>query len=186
MADYPHNDPDKPNLVHALHPHNRGKYILLRVAPETIRIWAHWFGSEAKIGEYVGLVHGNFLGSVRGTTGLLKPTAIFKGLRRPLHHVTMNADHDVYIYVTNPEQNYCYPIRNRFGDSNVEFAEKPIQSVFTTFVSLLKDHIDATMGGMADKDSVDGVVLFWEWTEASAKDESVPYDSETRFDQRVL
>lgn len=167
----PQNDPAQPNLVWAKAPAEESGWLLLLTHPATIRTWIE-MGGLAKIGEYAGLIHGRFgddgSGYVPpGTTGLLRPLQIHRGLRRPLFAIDQDIGPDVLIYVTDPPQTYAYRADGKFG--GFPRAEpKPLQSVFTTFVSLDRQLVDATKASMqrAPLQPVDGVVLYWEWTVA--------------------
>ena len=57
MFTKPVNSPIQPNLVWALNPHGGG-YLKLLCHPQTIDKVME-LGSESKLGEYCGLVHGN-------------------------------------------------------------------------------------------------------------------------------
>ena len=96
------NDPARPKMIYAKHPSLPAARILLAVEGETVRIWMEEFGAESKLGEFCGLVHGVIFENDERTVvseGLLRPHAIFKGLRRPCHVSDMNHDRDVYVYI---------------------------------------------------------------------------------------
>jgi hypothetical protein len=123
-------------------------------------------GSNAKMGEFWGLVHGNSGPMPIGfspvqTGGIKEPLSIFQGLKRPLHHVTGVADAQVYVYVTSPESSFEF--RSSVHGNVVIPVPKPIDSVFTTFVSYAPEHVDEAVGNMEQKSAstFSGVVLFW-------------------------
>jgi len=183
------NNPSEPNLVWAKSPVIPG-HVLLICHPATIDKVME-LGSRAKLGEYWGLVHGNPGPMPDGfaqvqTEGLQGPTAIFRGLKRPLHYLHAVADSDVYIYVTNPEWTYTYR-PSRHGDA-VMPEPKPIESVFTTFVSFNPTHIDEAASSVRKALSAkpSGVVLFWEWTESARENTLLPLDSQGRYETRIL
>lgn len=148
------------------------------------------FGSEYKLGEYHGLVHGNPPVPPEGfercqTDGIKAPDSVFKGLRRPLHFEHPTADGDVYVYVTNPDWTWSYR-PSRHGDALMK-ARKPIESVFTTYVSYEQEHVDAAIRSMGNRapSEICGIVLFWEWTESARDMSCLPYDFEKRYVTRI-
>lgn len=120
------------------------------------------------------------------TSGLKEPSAIFRGLKRPLHYVTPRADSQVLAYVTCPEWSYEFR-KSRHGNAVVP-VQKPTQSVFTTFVSFAPEHVDESRGSMREDAPADlaGVVLLWEWTESSPDDPRFPFDHMNRYSQRLM
>ena len=144
------------------------------------------------MGEYWGLVHGNFPANPEfhdtpdRSSGLRRPTAIFQGVRRPLHTGTLSCDKDILIYVTNPERNY--ELRGGREGSVIEQSVMPVNSVFTTFATLHPEIVDEVRNNMpkAAPYPIEGLVLFWEWTEASNIDPRLPLDFDTRYDGRLL
>jgi hypothetical protein len=99
------NEAGNPRWVWAKTPIGPG-FIKLIIHPLTFQKMVD-FGSKAKIGEFWGLVHGNCGPMPEGfepvhTDGLKLPASIFRGLKRPLHHITGHAGNQVIIYVTNP------------------------------------------------------------------------------------
>jgi hypothetical protein len=177
-------------------PQNPNSRIRLACHPQTIAkiVQSGW---RFKIGEYWGLVHGDpppnphpDFSSPQCEQTLLKPTAIFQGLKRPLHHVYMNADEDAVIYVAKPAATYSFKEHKEYGGI-VEPWAPPVRSVFTTFVSLHQAHVDAAVRDMqktadcgADCAAA-GVVLFWEWTESDPEEPEIPYESDVRYSKRL-
>lgn len=192
------NDPAKPKRVYARDPFSPVGRVSLLVDGETVRAWMSAFGSEAKLGEFVGLVHGVVLDEHARrcvlTDGLLRPKAIFVGLNRPLHNYSADDDKVVHIYITNPGKNFRYPLENKHGADAVEPAPVPITSVFATYVTFDPDYISTLRNQILDKAPPDessgnapkGVILGWEWLEESAENPGLPFDSEDRFDGRLL
>lgn len=186
---YPINSPAKPHLVWVRNP-IVSSHVLVLCDPATLDKVME-LGSKRKLGEYWGLVHGNpgpmpdGLAPVE-TDGLKAPRAIFRGLKRPLHYLHPDADTDVFVYVTSSDYTYCYR-PSRHGDA-VMPEPKPIDSVFTTFVSFNPHHINEAVAPMRQtpSDRPVGVVLFWEWTESAPDDPSLPYDSTNRYGSRML
>lgn len=186
MFEVPVNAPATPNIVWALHPHFGG-FGKLFCHPQTVDKVME-LGSLSKIGEYYGLVHGNPPVPPEGfehcqTDGLKAPVAIFKGLKRPMHYGHPAADGDVYIYVTNPEFTWGYH-NSSHGDALLR-APKPIESVFTTYVSYESAHVDAASSSMRNNGKFDGLVLFWEWTESARNEPHLPHDFEKRYAMRI-
>jgi hypothetical protein len=62
-----------------------------------------------------------------------------------------------------------------------------MSSVFTTFVALDPGLIDAVSSGMRERAArpYGGIVLFWEWTEASTEHPDLPHDFGTRYGTRI-
>lgn len=120
------------------------------------------------------------------TSGLKKPVAIYKGLKRPMHFITGHADSQILIYITTPK--YTYRFKSTNSGNGLLKMQKPAQSVFTTFVSFALEHIDDARANVPQDEPEDiaGVVLFWEWTESSRSDSSLPFDAETRYSQRLM
>jgi hypothetical protein len=192
MTDEPQNDPARPNFVWAKSPpFIGGDYCFLYTPPDTVRRWYHG-GKATKIAEYVGLVHGVFpdpraygrpppaqyderepapeiITLPPGTTGLLRPSAIFQGLRRPMWLNGRDAGSLVAVYVTEPDHSYTYPPDDRMGNHPTPIPV-PTAAVFTTFVSFEAVDVDVAVAAMQKPPPrpIHGVVLFWEWTVASA------------------
>jgi hypothetical protein len=186
-VDEPQNDPEKPLFVWARRPVVAPEWVYLYAHPTTLGKWLS-MGSMAKLGEYMGLVHGRFPLSEgkdfpSGTTGLMRPTRMFRGLKRPLNDGIANADSEVVVYVTNPPRNYRW-IRG-IKEDLIREAPIPSNSVFTTFVSFRPELIDAVRQNVRDglPNTVQGIVLHWEWTEASQKNPRLPYDFEQRYEE---
>jgi hypothetical protein len=143
--------------------------------------------ATAKVGEFAGIVHGRFDGepSLVGTRGLTRPDAIFAGLKRPLHDGDDEFGSETVVYVTNPPGSYDFR-RTRSGDTLIA-VEKPIQSVFTTFVSFEPRVVAAATRTMPTPvaEEVAGVVRFWEWTESSPNEPHLPADSAQRYERRI-
>ena len=185
----PVNSPQDPLIVWAKAPVVPGYVPLICYAATMDKVME--LGSLAKLGEYLGLVHGNPGPMPEGfpsveTDGLKNPRAIFRGLRRPLHFLHPDADTDVYIYVTCPEWTYSYR-RSLRGDAVVA-EKKPISSVFTTFVSFHSQHVDEARRRV-EKTTQDttpvGSILFWEWTESAPESSFLPYDAKGRYESRI-
>jgi hypothetical protein len=142
------------------------------------------------MGEYWGLVHGVSLdadGEKRQMSdGLLSPVAVFKGLKRPLHNLTSDADRKVFVYFSNPQNTFNYPRANQYSGGPLERKPAPIDSVFAVYVTFDRGHIDAECGSMSQDDQPVGLVVGWEWLEASSRVKSLPYDYDSRFDARVI
>lgn len=184
------NDPLKPNLIWAKDYGMPVGRVLLLAEPETVRTWAESFGSEAKMGEYAGLVHGVIVGDEgekrQLSNGLLAPKAIFRGLKRPLYNHSLDADKSVYIYISDHRFTYRYPLRNKFSGGPLERLDAPFNSVFAAYVSFELGHIDVESAGMAEGTKPKGLVVGWEWLEESGKVSGLPYDYDSRFDARVM
>lgn len=186
--DEPNNDPTNANFVWAPRPQSAvPDWIYLFTHPATIAKWLE-MRMNSKFGEYWGLVHGNFPPNPEShvtparTTGLKRPSGIFQGVKRPLHDGIVSSDTDIIVYVTNPEKNYG--LRGTRDGYIITEIPKPDNSVFTTFVTFRPERVESVQ-----KDSiipVKGIVLGWEWTEASSKDPKLPFEFETRYDGQLL
>lgn len=182
------NEPEKPSIIWARDFNEPVGRFPLRAHGQTVRLWAEAFGSEAKMGEFAGLVHGVTVeqGSrVQHSDGLLAPTAVFRGLKRPLHNLTSSADQLVYIYITNPPWTFKLSRQRRHEDAPLERLPPPITSVFATYVTFEQDQIDAEFVDVAQREQPVGLVVGWEWLEASNRTPNLPYDYDFRFDARV-
>ena len=71
-----------------------------------------------------------FQGIIRQEGVLLAPTAVFKGIRRPMH--SEGVDNFVFVYVSSPTCDYRY-VKPHYDA--VDSVSPPTQSVFVTFVS---------------------------------------------------
>jgi hypothetical protein len=190
MPEIPHNESGNPRWVWARRPLEPG-FVKLAVHTVTFNKIVE-LGSRAKIGEFWGIVHGNpglmpdEFGAPIHTPGLKQPVAIYKGLKRPVHFITGHADSQILVYVTAPEDTYCFKSTN--VGNGLSKIQKPTQSVFTTFVSFALEHIDDARANVIQDEPEDiaGVVLFWEWTESSRSDSSLPFDAENRYSQRLM
>jgi hypothetical protein len=184
----PSNDPKKSRLVWALSPNTEGHYDRLIVSHETFQAYKE-SGCSYKIGEYLGLIHGNFGEdiNVEGTTGLLNPTAIFKGLRRPMRN--NNSSQDIYIFVTNPDRNYGFPEKNAFSSVGPTREEVPRNSVFLTYVEYNLEIVETIKlrSGYTANDLIAGVIHSWEWVFACDKNPNLPAShNDGRFISRIL
>ncbi len=172
-------------------PYDPNKMIPLLAHPLTLgKIFqAGW---SWKAGEYWGLVHGNpppahaEAHSAPGAPALRQPRAIFKGLQRPLHNGHITAGNDIYIYVSNPEHTYTYKDHITYGGL-LETNRPPVSSVFTTFVSFDSELIDGVSSAVQETPArpFGGIVLFWEWTEASTQEADLPHDFGSRYSKRI-
>lgn len=184
------NDPAKPNLIGARNHLAPFDEILLATDAETLRIWAAEFGSGAKIGEYAGLVHGRWAepdGSIRTlSNGLFTPKAIFRGLDRPLFNHVEDADKSIFIYITNPNSTFRYPLSKKYEAGPLEELPAPPNSVFATYVCFQQAIIDELSQHVLAGAQPAGLVVGWEWLEQSPKMPSLPYDYDSRFEARVL
>ena len=144
-------------------------------------------GLSAKVGEYLGLIHGNIWPSENneGTTGLLDPVVIFKDIKRPMR--SFNSNEDVYIFVTNPGINYTYPIEDKFSGEGPSRGEVPQNSVFLVYVEYNQEIVEKACreSGNSITGEVDGVIHSWEWTFAADDDPSLPASHNTRFSSKV-
>jgi hypothetical protein len=185
------------SVVWAMNPGNQTEVIPLVCHPQTVTKIGQ-AGLKAKIGEFWGLVHGNPPANpdpdapqIEIGHCLRRPVAIFKGLKRPLHFEHMAADRDMLIYVTNPRATFRYQDHVRFEGILVAEAP-PIESVFTTFVSLNPAHVDAARATMSEvpptagAEKPTGVITFWEWTDHSPAERHLPYAHLTRYGTRIL
>ena len=187
------NDPEHARCVWAKTPTTgtqfQGKpFVRLAVHQETIKSLCDGI-LNAKLGEYCGLIHGNVWGEAEnqeGTSGLINPVAIFKGLKRPM--ISPGIDQSVYVYVTNPDVNYYWPEERKFSGEGPILAPVPVDSVFVTFVSFRKSDLDDVSESIAGTElrETDGVVMFWEWTKASPNVPQFPYDYDNRYVEQVL
>ena len=184
------NDPSKPNLIGARSFRPPFDRIQLSADGETVRIWTEEFGSESKMGEYAGLVHGRWQmpdGSVKSlSNGLFSPTAIFLGLDRPLFNMVADADKSVAIYITNPAHTYKYPLSQQFSGGPLEELPPVPNSVFATYVCFQQGVLDGLSLDVVAGARPAGLVVGWEWLEQSAKSPSLPYDYDSRFEARIL
>jgi len=187
-AGLPQNQEGEHRWVWARDPFGAG-FVRLSVNRTTFEKIIQW-GARAKMGEFWGLVHGRPGPMPMGyapviNAGLMQPTAIFRGLKRPLHYVDARADSQIVVYVTDP--NCSYEFRNsREGNALLQTA-KPIDAVFTTFVSFAPEHLDDCVANMQHEGQItlQGAILFWEWTESCPNNPRFPYDHENRYVARL-
>ena len=177
---------ETPNIVIAPSPWNSKEPIKLYANPERLRSYVDG-NLNAKIAEYIGLVHGNCKelvgGELRegGTDGLMDSIALFRGIKRG--RTAPGQDGFIYIYVTNPSWSYHYP--DRFAGAPTR-TEKPKRSVFVTFVELNRNGESLpALAHLSDdlRATLDGVVLEWEWTIADST--PLPDDYENRYEEKI-
>ena len=199
----PLQDPSNPlyeHLVRATDPLRRNQAIALGVNWSTIQklVDAKW---SYKVGEYLGLVHGRQPANPDPEArnrfpqpdyeGLLQPSAIFKGLRRPLHDGLVEIGDDVLTYVCTPSFT-CRHVHHRDFGPVLMKEQPPNDSVFTAYVSLDPNHLDGievgvhTLLSRVGAPTVGGVVFFWEWTERSRSKPTLPEDFANRYGPRLL
>jgi hypothetical protein len=172
------SDRDTPNIVLAPG-RDRSAVIRLYANPLTIRQLVD-DNYNAKIGEYVGLVHGNIMERVGdapmqgGTDGLMAASALYQGIKRP--RINPGGDERVLVYVTNPPHSYTYPDRNALPIR----APKPKDSVFVAYAELFADGLDRSRLEGAPSE-IDGVVHFWEWVISSEEDRLIPAGAAGRY-----
>lgn len=185
------NDPKVPNIVWAPSPSDRDQLLRLFVNPETIRIMTD-DRRNAGVGQYAGLVHGNIqcvgVDNVPrwvNTGGLRAANACFRGIKRKM--IAPFRDKQVFVYVINPEYDYVFP--GRFSDLGPNQVQRPLNSVFTVFVSLHPDDIAAAEGAMGKfllgGERIDGLVQNWNWTFCDKDDADLPDDWRNRYDERM-
>jgi len=180
-------------------PRDQTQRIALILHPQSDAKFAQ-SGMASAQGDYWGLIHGRppihpdpearnrF--SADCMQVLLRPTAIFGGLKRPMHFAHMNADDDVLTYVSRPPQCYNFKHHRDFGGV-LETKPRPERSVFTAFVSLHPAHVDGARqllhnaSACVDENRAGGVLLFWEWTLADPENEELPEESDTRYEKRI-
>jgi hypothetical protein len=172
-----------------MNPHDPKKQITLICHPQTVAKIVQW-GDLWSIGEFLGLVHGEPPKHPDpdapvnvGHPCLRQPTAIFQGLKRPLRDKML--DEETYIYVSKPPFTCCYKDHARFGGL-LKREEPPIESVFVTFASLRRDHVDAALADMPEANpNINGVILFWEWTDHSPENSLLPFDHHNRYVRKL-
>jgi len=124
---------------------------------------------------------GAYQGILRQESILLRPTAVFKGIKRPVH--SEGVDNFIFVYVSSPECDYRY---SKPHYKAVDSMLPPTQSVFVTFVSrapALVRSLQSSLG--CSMDDFQGVVLGWEWTLASQTDTALPDNFAKRYTRRV-
>jgi hypothetical protein len=92
----------------------------------------------------------------------------------------------IYAYVSSPDENYIFLPEDRSAGTGPHRISVPCESVFVTFVSFVQDVVDDVQGSLDPADrTIDGAVLFWEWTIASRTEPSLPRDSTTRYRRQI-
>lgn len=183
----PQNDPDKPNIVWVRKPGAIPDWARAVVHPDTIQNWVA-MKAWAKVGEFAGLVHGRFgdAAEVTGTTGLIRPSAIFRGLNRPLFDGQQHCDKKMLVYVTTPSKTYEFGPKQRHVGCPVA-EDAPGNAVFTTFVSFDPLHVDEALRAVqvAAPEGILGVVTHWEWTLASQARPTFPENYSQRYEEHL-
>jgi hypothetical protein len=170
---FPSNDPERPNLVWA-----RGldqAPVLLGTDPQTIRLLED-DRLNAKIGEYLGLVHG---GAADGTKGLEAAYALYRGVKRPC--VTQGHDEEVCAYILNPDRSYTYSKDAKLTGDGPHRVRKPDLSVFIVYAYLSPWELATSSGVVATQ----GVISFWEWVLSDTTDSLLPRDCITRYTEKI-
>ena len=140
--------------------------VTLTLHPQTVATMVR-HRRPATIGQFVGLILTRDI--------LLKPTAMYKGLMRPM--LGSGVDDTIVAYITQPGFTYALMA------SGVETQQTaPKGSVFVVFASF-DDTVIAYVRnrlGAATK-QFDGVLLNWEWTLADPSAPHLPADYQTRY-----
>ena len=172
----PTNDPRNQKLIWAQYPSIGDNVIRLAVSSTVTRDLVETNRLEA-MGEYSGLIF---------SEGVLQsPTAIFQGIRRPF--LADGLDNFVYAYVSAPHISYTYYLRDRFDGTGPHEVPAPgLPSVFVVFVTLARSVVSEVEQEfhLANQD-IRGVILYWEWTKASATDRLLPDGHAERYRRRV-
>lgn len=116
---------------------------------------------------------GQFFGLIQKDEVLLRPTALFRGLLRPLSYPSQ--DDDVFVYVTRPVVTYTFSSTG----SLAPYGPLP-DCVFVAFVSFTHDVLNI-LGGNPACSGAEGGVVDWEWTQADATMPYLPADYQTRY-----
>ncbi len=147
--------------------------VYLGVHPKTTRTLAS-SGRLVALGEYAGLIWG---------MGILEnPVAIFQGLNRPYYGNSV--DSSVYVYVNKPHTSFRYSVGDQFTDADPAQIPPPVDSVFISFVTLQKDVVDDVQTTLP-RDTIGGVLLYWEWTMADSSVPHLPDGYQTRYRRTV-
>jgi hypothetical protein len=178
------SDRSRPNIVLAPAPNNKENIIELYCHPQTLQQVID-DNLNAKLGEYCGLIHGNVLelGDEGGTNGLLEATALFRGLKRPME--LPGLDGKIYVYITNPQCSYLYPIEKKYEGIGVTPTTKPKDSVFATYVDITNDFEKYGINKEKIRGNIQGIVLFWEWVLNSKENQNFPENCDSRYVQKV-
>lgn len=134
-------------------------------------------GQRDKLGQYLGLVHGNpWLpdqphSADDVTSGMTAPVAIFQGLKRPKN--VHRHDTETVIYVLPHRRNYVF-----LGNNAMRVAA-PAGAVFVVYADFGGEAVDAAKAAVTYTlpDDVKGVVCDWEWVAASPSDARLPVDA---------
>ncbi len=165
------NDRGTALVIQAAHPDDRARIVSIRASSETLRsmVSDRW---NSKIGEYVGLVHGNLritsettLEPIDAPTqGLLAAHACFMGVRRPVGK-SPSGDR-IAVYVIQAPYTYQFPDRSGVAVRTAA----PARSVFTVEADFPED-------GEAE-------IVFWEWVLAASDDATLPENHDARYVRR--
>ncbi len=111
---------------------------------------------------------------------LSSPTAVFKGLNRPLH--SMGVDNFVFVYVMKPKFTYIYSKPK----SSADVLLAPKHSVFVTYLTLARHMMqDVQQAIGAPPDAFRGIILGWEWVPECPLGAGLPNDHAKRYKRRV-
>ena len=193
MGDIPQSDPAYQQIVHARAPSREGGLVRFIANPDTLRSIARLKnGQNDKLGQFVGLVHGNAWAKTseldhfdEGTPGLTKPVAIFAGLKRARNG--HSRDTDTLIYVTNPGRNYAYPTSHEFTRGPVRRPVPEIGNVFVTYVDYSLSAVDEVrkLVSYTVPSNVVGVVSDWDWLPGSLEDPRLPIRFDSRYEKKL-
>jgi hypothetical protein len=167
--DVPKNDPKTPKIVWARAPEHEARYISVAVHEKTL---VTFLDSRrlASLGQYAGLIYDYGI--------LAHPIQISRGLLRPYRG--MMVDDAVLVYIAKPSLTYTYRAEGRLTLGQLRSLPPPLNSVFIAFVSLAADVVDEVRSYLANQ-SIDGALLYWEWTMASESNPNIPEDSDSRY-----
>jgi hypothetical protein len=169
-----YSDPEMASVVAARAPWDREERITLYVLPSLVRGYVD-DRSNAKVGQYAALVHGEGYRS-----GLVGAHALFSGLHRPLNE--SRDEDEIYTYVMSPNETFTYPDKTH---GSVVSAARPKDSVFVAWAAIARErpftrkHVLEPIPA-----SVHGIVTGWEWAKADAADPSLPDAFNDRYKRR--
>jgi hypothetical protein len=114
---------------------------------------------------------------------LVNPTALFKGVKRPLH--SDGVDNFVFVYVSKPD--YTYRFSKWKGKKGVpDTLLAPANSVFVTYVSLTRPVVAEVQKLLQHQEiAFRGTILGWEWVHECPENPLLPINHATRYKKSI-
>jgi hypothetical protein len=153
------------------------------ISPRLIQVVVHPLVLRSHLSARNMSAFGQLSGLILGDQVLVNPTALFKGVKRPLH--SDGVDNFVFIYVSKPQ--YTYRFSKWKGKSREpDTLLAPANSVFVTYVSLTRPVVAEVQKLLQSTEiAFRGTILGWEWIHECPERTLLPIHHASRY-KRVI